>query len=320
MHIAKMVDKVTDMGNKELSWFTMGRMARREALECYLFIGLAAIGFLAFQALPIGASAYLSLTDSKLVGTAKWLGVQNYIQIGQDPLFWQSLKVTTLYALITVPLGLLISLLLAMLMNQKIRGVRIFRTVYYLPAVISGVAVSLLWRWIYNPEFGIFNVILKFIGIQGPNWLVDSNWALPSLMLMSLWGIGGGIVIYLAGLQGIPTELYEAVEIDGGGGWAKFLNITIPMISSVIFFNLVTGVIWAFQEFTRVYVMTSGGPSNATLFYGLYLYRNAFKYFEMGYASALAWVLLVVILGLTLIVFKSAKWWVYYENQGNQPL
>jgi multiple sugar transport system permease protein len=306
------------MRNKGLSWFKLGRMARREALECYLFISLAAIGFLVFQAIPIGASAYLSMSDSELVGTPKWIGLENFIQIGQDPLFWQALKVTTLYAVVAVPLGLFFSLMLAMLMNQSIRGVTIFRTVYYLPAVISGVAVALLWRWIFNPEFGILNVLLHYVGIKGPNWLLDANWALPSLMLMSLWGIGGGIVIYLAGLQGIPTELYESVEIDGGGGWAKFLNITIPMISPVVFFNLVTGIIWSFQEFTRAYVMTGGGPSNATLFFGLYLYRNAFKYFQMGYASALAWVLLLVILGLTLLVFRSARLWVYYESQGEQ--
>lgn len=298
----------------------MGRLARREAIECYLFISLAAIGFLVFQLIPIGTSAYLSLTDSKMVGAPNWLGVKNFVQMSLDPLFWQSLKVTTLYALVAVPLQLAASLLLAMLMNQNIRGVTIFRTVYYLPAVISGVAVALLWRWIYNPEFGILNVFLGFLGIQGPNWLQDSNWALPSLMLMSLWGIGGGIVIYLAGLQGIPTELYEAVEIDGGGGWAKFRHITIPMISPVIFFNLVTGIIWTFQEFTRVYVMTSGGPSNATLFYGLYLYRNAFKYFEMGYASALAWVLLLIILAMTLFLFRTARFWVYYESQGDRRI
>jgi multiple sugar transport system permease protein len=308
------------MGNKGLSWFRLGRMARREALECYFFIGLAAVGFLVFQVIPIVTSAYLSLTDSKLVGTPRWIGLKNFALMGQDPLFWQSLKVTTLYAAIAVPLGLATSLLLAMLMNQKIRGVTIFRTVYYLPAVISGVAVSLLWRWIFNPEFGILNVLLDYLGIQGPNWLLDADWALPSLMLMSLWGIGGGIIIYLAGLQGIPSELYEAVEIDGGSGWAKFLHITIPMISPVIFFNLVTGIIWTFQEFTRVYVMTGGGPSNATLFYGLYLYRNAFRYFEMGYASALAWVLLLIILALTVLLFRTARWWVYYESRAEQTL
>jgi multiple sugar transport system permease protein len=308
------------MAAKGLSFFRLGRLARREAIECYLFISLAAIGFLVFQLIPIGTSAYLSLTDSKMVGAPNWLGVKNFVQMSLDPLFWQSLKVTTLYALVAVPLQLAASLLLAMLMNQNIRGVTIFRTVYYLPAVISGVAVALLWRWIYNPEFGILNVFLGFLGIQGPNWLQDSNWALPSLMLMSLWGIGGGIVIYLAGLQGIPTELYEAVEIDGGGGWAKFRHITIPMISPVIFFNLVTGIIWTFQEFTRVYVMTSGGPSNATLFYGLYLYRNAFKYFEMGYASALAWVLLLIILAMTLFLFRTARFWVYYESQGDRRI
>ena len=306
------------MANIARSWFPQGQLARREALECYLFISLAAIGFLMFQVIPIGTSAYLSLTDSELVGTPHWIGLKNYVTMAQDKLFWQSLKVTSLYAVVAVPLGLATSLLLALLMNQKIRGVTIFRTVYYLPAVISGVAVALLWRWIFNPEFGVLNVLLSYVGIQGPNWLIDTNWALPSLMLMSLWGIGGGIVIYLAGLQAIPTELYEAVEIDGGGLLAKFRHITIPMISPVIFFNLVTGIIWTFQEFTRVYVMTGGGPSNATLFYGLYLYRNAFRYFELGYASALAWVLLFIILAMTVILFRTARWWVYYETRGER--
>jgi multiple sugar transport system permease protein len=304
---------------KSISWFQMGRIARREALECYGFIGIAALGFLAFQVVPIIMSGYLSFTDSKLVGIPKFIGFQNYINMSLDPLFWQSLRVTSLYALVSIPIGLVFSLLLAMLMNQKIRGVTFFRTVYYLPAVISGVAVALLWRWIFNPEFGVLNMVLSFVGIQGPNWLQDSNWALPSLMLMSLWGIGGGIIIYLAALQGIPSELYEAVEIDGGDGWQKFVHITIPLISPVIFFNMVTGIIGTFQEFTRVYVMTNGGPSNSTLFYGLYLYRNAFKYFEMGYASALAWVLLLIIMVLTLILFRTARFWVYYDNRGDQP-
>ena len=261
------------MSNEGFAWLRMGRLARREALACYMFIALAVVGFLVFQAGPIGASAYLSLTNSELVGVPAWVGPKNYIEMAQDPLFWQSLKVTMLYAGVTVPLGLIASLALALLMNQNVRGIAIFRTVYYLPAVISGVAVAVLWRWIFNPEFGVFNVLLRYVRIKGPNWLQDANWALPSLMLMSLWGIGGGIIIYLAGLQGIPTELYEAVEIDGGGRWAKLRHVMVPMISPVIFFNLVTGTIWTFQEFTRVYVMTQGGPSNATLFYGLYLYR-----------------------------------------------
>ncbi|NLE45118.1 MAG: sugar ABC transporter permease [Chloroflexi bacterium] len=293
---------------------SMGRLARREALECYLFIALAVFGFIVFQGGPIGVSAYLSMTDSELVGTPSWIGLRNYGAMLQDPLFWQSLRVTLLYAGVTVPAGMVLSLFLAMLMNQNVRGIAFFRTVYYLPSVISGVAVALLWRYIFNPEFGILNIALRFVGVTGPNWLLDPNWALPSLMLMSLWGIGGGIITYLAGLQGIPTELYEAVEIDGGGSRAKFAHVTVPLISPVAFFNLVTGIIWALQEFTTVYVMTQGGPSNATLFYGLYLYRNAFRYFDMGYASALAWVLLFIVLILTLILFRTARFWVHYER------
>jgi len=293
----------------------MGPLAKREALACYMFIGLAVVGFLVFQVGPIGVSAYLSFTNSELIGTPAWIGLKNYAEMLQDPLLWQALKVTMLYAAVTVPLALVVSLALALLMNQNIRGVAVFRTVYYLPAVISGVAVAVLWRWIFNPEFGVLNVLLRYVGIKGPAWLLDPHTALPSLMLMSLWGIGGGIIIYLAGLQAIPTELYEAAEIDGGGRRAKFRHITLPMMSPVIFFNVVTGAIWTFQEFTRVYVMTQGGPSNATLFYGLYLYRNAFSYFQMGYASALAWVLFLVILLMTLLLFRSARFWVYYESQ-----
>ena len=296
----------------------MGRLARREALTCYAFIGLAVVGFLVFQAGPIGVSAWLSFTDSELIGKPNFIGLGNYAEMLQDELFWQALKVTFVYALVTVPLALTVSLSLAILMNQKIRGLALYRTVYYLPAVISGVAVAVLWRWIFNPEFGVLNVLLRYLGIKGPNWLQDPQTALPSLMLMSLWGIGGGIIIYLAGLQGIPTELYEAVEIDGGGQRAKLRHITLPMMSPVIFFNVVTGIIWTFQEFTRVYVMTGGGPSNATLFYGLYLYRNAFRYFEMGYATALAWVLFLIILTFTLVLFRSARFWVYYEGSGER--
>ena len=234
--------------------------------------------------------------------------------MARDPLFWLSLRVTFSYAVVAVPLGLMLGLAVALLMNQNVRGISFFRTIYYLPAVISGVAVAILWRWIFNPEFGVLNVLLSYVGVRGPNWLRDANWALPSLILMSLWGIGGGMIINLSALQNIPTELYEAVEIDGGDNWSKFSNVTIPMISPVIFFNLVTGMIWTLQEFTRVYVMTDGGPSNATLFYGLYLYRNAFRYFEMGYASALAWVLLLAILAFTLFLFRTSRTWVYYEG------
>ncbi len=188
--------------------------------------------------------------------------------------------------------------------------------ILYLPSVISGVAVSLLWMWIFNSDFGLLNYLLwKLFRIEGPAWIMNKHWVVPSLIMMSLWGIGGGIVIYLARLQGIPTELYEAAEIDGANGWQRLLHITIPMMTPVIFFNLIMGVINSFQVFTQAYVMTGGGPHNASLFYVLYLYRNAFKYFRMGYASALAWILFLMLLLLTLLVLKSASWWVYYESE-----
>ncbi|HHW05884.1 MAG TPA: sugar ABC transporter permease [Methanothermobacter sp.] len=291
-----------------------GKLARKEAREGYLYALPWFIGFTVFTAGPIIASFLLSFTNWDLIRPAEWIGFGNYNMLLEDPLFWQSLKVTSIYALFSVPLGILGGLAIAVLMNQKIKGLSVFRTIYYLPAVVSGVAVSLLWSWIFNPDFGVLNYLLSLIGINGPGWIYDEKWALPSLIIMSLWGVGGGMVIYLAGLQGVPTELYEAAIIDGASSWRRFWSITIPMISPVIFFQLIMGIIGSFQIFTQAYIMTGGGPNNATLFYVLYLYRNAFQWFKMGYASALAWVLFIVILILTIIQFKLANRWVYYEG------
>jgi multiple sugar transport system permease protein len=292
-----------------------GNMARREALEGWFFISLAVIGFIVFKIGPILASLYFSLTRYDIVTTPKWSGIQNYLDMTQDALFWQSLRVTTVYTLLSVPLSLVLGLMLALLLNQKIKGVLIYRTIYYIPSVISGVAVAVLWKWIFNPEFGVINLLLGKIGIQGPEWLFSRTWALPSLVLMSLWGVGWVMLINLAGLQDIPSELYEAAEIDGANSIRRFLHITLPMLSPVIFFNLVTSIIWSFQTFTQGYVMTGGGPANATLFYVLHLYRNAFQFFKMGYASALAWVLFLIVLLLTLLVFRSSPAWVFYESE-----
>jgi multiple sugar transport system permease protein len=291
-----------------------GKLARKEAREGYLYALPWFIGFTVFTAGPIIASFLLSFTNWDLIRPAEWIGFGNYNTLLEDPLFWQSLKVTSIYALFSVPLGILGGLAIAVLMNQKIKGLSVFRTIYYLPAVVSGVAVSLLWSWIFNPDFGVLNYLLSLIGLNGPGWIYDEKWALPSLIIMSLWGVGGGMVIYLAGLQGVPTELYEAAIIDGASSWRRFWSITIPMISPVIFFQLIMGIIGSFQIFTQAYIMTGGGPNNATLFYVLYLYRNAFQWFKMGYASALAWVLFIVILILTIIQFKLANRWVYYEG------
>ena len=287
----------------------------RETLAGYLFVVPAAVGFLLFIAGPILASFVLSLTEYRVISPPRWIGIENYRTLLGDPLFWQSLKVTFTYALIALPLGLILSLGLAMLLNQRVRGIALWRTIYYLPAVVSGAAVAVLWAWILNPEFGLLNLVLRYFGIRGPNWLADTRTALPALIGISLWGVGATMVIYLAGLQSIPTDLYEAAELDGAGAWRRFLHVTLPMLSPVIFFNLVLGLIGAFQFFTEPFVMTRGGPENSTLTYMLYLYRNAFAYGKMGYASAMAWVFFALVLLLTLAIFRSSPLWVHYENE-----
>ncbi len=291
------------------------KMALREALECYFFISPALLGFAVFVVGPILVSAYYSLCDYELTSSPQFRGVANYLGALKDPLFWQALKVSSVFSLSAVPLGMIGSLLLALLLNQRLRGVTAFRTLVYVPSVLSGVAIALLWSWIFNPNFGIINVLLGRVGIKGPQWLFSEEWALPALVVMSLWGVGGGVLINLAGLQGIPTELYEAAEMDGASSRRKLLVVTIPLLSPVIFFNLVMGIIGSLQNFTQSYIMTRGGPNHATLFYVLYLYQNAFNWFKMGYASALAWMLLGIILVLTLLVFRSAPFWVYYEGE-----
>jgi len=290
------------------------KMNRREAIAGYLFISPWIIGFLVFVLFSIGMAFYVSLTKWDMISDKVWVGFGNYSAMLGESLFWQALKVTLLYAIFSVPLGVAVGFMIALLLNQRLRGLSFWRTVYYLPAVLSGVAVSLMWMWVLNPNFGVINLMLSYIGINGPGWFTDPAWALPSLVLMSLWGAGAGMVIYLAGLQGIPTELYESAQIDGAGPLRKFWNITVPMVSPVLFFNVIMGTIGSFQTFTEAYVVTNGGPKNATLLYSLYLYTNAFKYFKMGYASALAWVLFLIILLLTLLLFWSSKKWVHYTD------
>lgn len=296
----------------------MKKETLKESIYFHLYISPWLLGFLIFTLWPIIQSLYISFTDweMQLNVIPKFIGISNYKNLlFDDPLFWISLKNTFYYAFGSVPLGLLLALILALLLNQKLRGITIFRTIFYLPSVISGVAVALLWVWIFNPNFGIVNAILARLGLPTPGWLTDPTWAMPALIIMSLWGVGGSMLIFLAGLQGIPTEFYEAAEIDGANWWSKFKHITIPLLSPTIFFNLVMGIIGSFQVFTNVYIMTSGGPGTATLVYVLYLFQNAFLYFKMGYASAMAWILFVIILVLTLLVIKSSAFWVYYETE-----
>jgi multiple sugar transport system permease protein len=293
----------------------MSARARREAIFGYLFIAPWLAGLLLFTLGPIVVSLYLSMTNYEVVKAPVFTGLANYKFLFQDRLFWQALRVTTTYVLISVPLGLVLSFAVAMLMNQKLRLLGLWRTIFYVPNLVPIIASSVLWLWLFNPQFGLFNVLLQYAGIEGPNWLGHTQWALPSLILMSLWGVGGPMLIYLAGLQGIPTDLYEAAEIDGAGAWTKFWAVTIPMMTPVIFFNLILGMIAAFQTFAQAFVMTEGGPRYATLFYVLYLYQNAFQFFRMGYAAALAWILFIIIFALTVLVFRSSAAWVYYEGE-----
>ena len=289
-------------------------MSRRRTLIGYIFILPFILGVLAWLVIPAAVSGWLSFQDWNILTPPKPVGLANFKRLLTDKLFWQALKVTINYTLISVPLGLVISFILAMLLNTKVRGIRFFRTVFYLPSIVPAVANAVLWAWIFNSEFGLLNLVLRAFGIPKIGWLIDPKWVMPALIIVSLWGVGGAMVIYLAGLQGIPREYYEASEIDGAGRWAQLWNITLPMMSPVIFFNLVQGIIGSFQVFTIGYLLTDGGPQNATLFYVLYLYRNAFTYFEMGYATALAWVLFLVILLLTLLVVKYLGGRVYYEE------
>lgn len=291
-------------------------LARREARTAYLLISPWIIGFLVFTLGPMVASMVFSFTDYSIIKPMNFVGLANFVELlFGDYRFWHSLRVTLTYAIFAIPLGLTIGLMLALLLNAKVPGIALWRTVYYTPSVVSGVAVAILWAYLFNPQYGVINWLLNFIGVKGPGWLASPQWALWALILMSLWGVGGGMIIYLAGLQGIPTTLYEAAEVDGASKVQQFFKITLPLITPVLFYNLVIGIISTFQIFTSVYVMTGGGPVESTLFYNLYLYNNAFRYQRMGYASALAWVLFLIVLGLTMLVFRSSAMWVYYEGE-----
>ncbi len=292
------------------------KSSRHEAMWGWIFISPWVLGFLAFTLGPMLYSLWLSFQKYDL-SSGEFVAAENYRRLLQDdPLFWKSLGNTFKYALLAVPLGVLGSLAAAMLLNSGIRGQRVFRTLFYLPSMVPAVASALLWLWILNPENGILNVALEKVGVKGPGWLQDEKWALPSIVLMSLWGIGGArMVIFLAGLQGVPESYYEAATLDGAGPWRRFLAITWPLLSPVTFFNAVMGLIGAMGVFTQAYIMTGGGPNNSTLFYALYLFRNAFEYFKLGKASAMAWLMFLILLVLTLLQFRAAKRWVHYEGE-----
>ena len=298
------------------SWRRMSRQAKQEALIGYVCILPWILGFIFFVAGPIIASFVISFMNWHIVVDPRWVGLRNYQKIFTDDKdFIQSLKVTITYAAATLPLSLVFGLGISLLLNMKIRGMNIYRTLFYIPVVLPGVAVTLLWVWIFNPEFGIINHLLSLIGIEGPRWFYSPRWALPGLILQSLWGVGGGAVIYLAGLQNIPPHLYEAAEVDGANKWHRFWKITIPLLTPTLFFQLVMNLIGSFQAFVSSFVATGGGPLKSTFFYMLYIYRTAFSSFRMGYGAALSWILAMVILVITVVVFKSSPLWVYYESE-----
>jgi len=293
----------------------MSGLRRREALWCYVFITPAVLGVLLFAIGPMIASFALSFTSYDMLSSPEFVGLKNYSKLVGDTLFRKSLQVTMLYAVVVVPGTLVMGLVVAILLNAKTPAMAFFRSAYYLPSVIGGVAVARVWAMLYNGDHGLFNLLLGLVGIQGPGWLTDEHWAIWALIFMGIWGFGGTMLIYLAGLQSIPNELYEAAAVDGASKLRQHIFITVPMLSNVTFFNLVMGIIGALQVFAEPFVLTNGtgNPNNSTLLLPLYLYRVAFDYLEMGYASAIAWVVFAITLVLTALVFRSLPFWVHTE-------
>jgi multiple sugar transport system permease protein len=289
---------------------------KKRHLIGYAFIAPWLLGFLVFVLGPFVVSIYLSFTRYEVVTSPVWVGLSNYRRLlTDDPLFWKSLTITLKYALVAVPVGILAGVALALLLNLRVMGISVYRTVFYLPAIVPIVATSVVFVWLLNPQIGLVNQFLQAVGVAPgncPAWLQSTRWAFWSLVFMSLWAVGGSMIIYLAGLKDIPITLYEAAMIDGAGAWQRTRHITLPMLTPVIFFNLVMGVIGSFQYFTQAYIMTQGGPEDSTHFYALYLFNRAWRYLDMGYASAMAWILFVIVMVLTVVIFKTHKKWVHY--------
>lgn len=316
--------KATHMPRKKKEGYVLG--LKKTTWAGILFASPWVIGFLVFSLYPILCSAYYSFCDFNIFTPPKWVGLKNYAELFQDAKFYKSLYNTLFMVVIGTPVNIVVALLLAVLLNQKIRGVSVFRTIFYLPSIVPSVASSMLWLWILNPRAGILNSILKALGMKQPNWLMDPNWTKPALILMSIWGVGSMMIVFLASLQDVPRSLYEAAELDGANSLKKFFHITLPCISPVIFFQLIMSVINYFQYFTQAYLLingsstgsglngVSGGPENSMLFYSLYLYHNAFGYFKMGKASAMAWILFLIVVTVTAIIFKTQDKWVTYGN------
>jgi len=292
----------------------------RNTINGLLFASPWLIGLLAFWIYPTLASAYYSFTQFNAVQTPRWVGFSNYVELfTNDPDFWDAVYNTFYFAAVSIPLAIVLAFGLAMMLNTKIKGQTVYRTIYFLPTLVPEVALALVWVYLFTPTSGLVNAPFTWLGMRGPCWLTCEQWARETLILLALWIIGQQVILYLAGLQDVPQDLYDAADVDGANFWHRFRHVTVPIMTPVIFFHLVTSVIGALQFFAIPFIMTGGTgfPANSTLFYSIYLYKTAFQYFTMGYASALAWLLFVVTLLITLVIFRSARMWVFYA--GAQP-
>lgn len=294
----------------------MTKGERRDLFVGLCFISPWILGFIVFTLYPVGASIFYSFCDYDVLSSPIWVGALNYQDMFSDSVFWKSLYNTMFFVVFSLPISLIGALLIAVLLNQKVKGKSLFRTIFFLPSLVPFVASAMIWIWILNSKFGLLNHALSLMNIHGPNWLQDENWTKPSIILMIFWGLGGAMVIYLAALQDVPRDLYESADIDGASPWTKLRHITVPMISPVIYFNLVMGIIGSLQIFAQPYIMFGGGGVNrSALFYTVYLYQNAFEYQNMGYACAMAWILFLIILVLTLIATRSTRKHIYYAGE-----
>jgi multiple sugar transport system permease protein len=294
-----------------------GSIERSQFKWGYFFIGPCIVGLLVFHFGPMLFSLFISLTEWDMITPARFVGLNNFKEIIREPLAGVSIRVTLYYALVSVPMITVATFLTAILLNTSIKGISIFRTIFYIPSIVPVVASSALWLYIFNPMFGLLNSIMRTFGLPPSNYIFGPSGAVPWLSVMAVWMAGNTVVIYLAGLQGISREMYEAADLDGANVFQRFTHITVPMMTPIIFYNVLMAIIGAMQTFTQSFIMTGGGPNNATLFYSLYLYREAFRYQRMGYASALSWVLFIIIAVLTALVFRSSRKWVFYENKAD---
>ena len=291
----------------------MSRNRKKEIIAGLLFVAPWLIGLLVFISYPVFASLYYSFTDYSVLKPPIFIGFENYIELFQDEIFWVTLQNTFIYAAFALPLGMVTAITLALLLNNKVGGMAFYRTIFFLPSLVPMVSLAVLWLWVFNGEYGVLNSFLQMFGISGPNWLGDPLWSKPALVVMSVWGVGNAVVIYLASLQDVPTQLLESADLDGATSWKKTRHITLPMISPVILFNLIMGIIGTLQVFTVPYVMFPGGaPARSTYFFTMYLYDNAFLFNRMGYASAMGWIMFIIILLLTHFALKLSEKHVHY--------